>query len=101
MPSIKFSHRYKKLHKALLGQALPKARLLEIINVRLEDLSHWFIAYDTDDGEYELPKTGDYMMLIFEGESGIFTTIRRRTDEKEKYYRSLIGNVFDLIIPPL
>lgn len=95
---IKFSHNYKKI------AGVTEARLLEVININLQNLSDYFIAYDTE-GMYKLPKTGNYMILIFhkEGEranigSNIFTTIRRRTDEKEKYYRENIGKIFTLEI---
>ena len=95
---IKFSHNYKKI------AGVTEARLLEVININLQNLSDYFIAYDTE-GIYELLKTGDYMMLIFHKESentnissNIFTTLRRRTDEKEKYYRENIGKIFTLEI---
>ena len=64
---------------------------------------HKILAYDTE-GIYKLPETGNYMILIFHKESdtnidsNIFTTIRRRTDEKEKYYRENIGKIFTLEI---
>jgi len=55
-------------------------------------------------GLFELPKSGDYMMLIFlkddfsESKLNVFTTMRRRTDEREQYYRSGIGQWFDVIL---
>ena len=95
---IKFSHNYKKIAN------ITEARLLEVINVNLQNLSQEFIAYDTEN-IYKLPKTGNYMILIFHKEnenanisSNIFTTIRRRTNEKEKYYRENIGKIFTLEI---
>lgn len=96
MPSIKFSHRYGKLDS--LG-TIPCARLLEVLNVRLENLSQPFLAYDTDNGTYALPKKGDFLLLICDGDNGIFTTLRRRTPEKERYYRSFIGQMFDVLLP--
>lgn len=94
---IKFSHNYKKI------AGVTKAKLIEVINVNLQNLSQEFLAYDTE-GIYKLPETGNYMILIFHKESdtnidsNIFTTIRRRTDEKEKYYRENIGKIFTLEI---
>jgi len=94
---IKFSHNYKKIAN------ITEARLLEVINVNLQNLSQEFIAYDTEN-IYKLPKTGEYLMLIFHKQSeanmdsNIFTTIRRRTNEKEKYYRENIGKIFTLEI---
>jgi hypothetical protein len=67
----------------------------------LQNLSKEFLAYDTE-GVYDLPKRGDYLILIFHKEgdenigSNIFTTIRRRTPEKEKYYRENIGRIFNI-----
>lgn len=90
---IKFSHNYKKI------AGITEARLIEVINVNLQNLSKEFIEYDTEN-IYKLPKTGNYMILIFHKEceanisSNIFTTIRRRTDEKEKYYRENLGKIF-------
>lgn len=59
--------------------------------------------YDTtyDGGRYELKK-GDYVMLVFLGNLGIpFTTIRPakgRYGDKFIYYRTHIGELFDIII---
>jgi len=50
---IKFSHNYKKI------AGTTEARLLEVINVNLQNLSHYFITYDTDN-MYILPRKGDY-----------------------------------------
>lgn len=98
---IKFSHQYRKLgigHE----QYSAIAKLLDVINVRLEDLSWEFLKYDTDNSLFPLPKKGDYLMLIFlkddicGSKANIFTTLRRRTEEKEKYYRAGIGQWIDV-----
>ena len=97
MNTIKFSHCYKKL----LGTRT-ELTLLEVIGVNLENLSPEFIAYDTDDGLYKLPKRGMYMILIFdkgdEEEKNIFTTLRRWTIKKGLYYRANIGKKFKVEI---
>ncbi|MBE7413393.1 MAG: hypothetical protein HS129_15255 [Leptospiraceae bacterium] len=109
MNKIKFSHTYMKLFEY---DEIPvkEAQLLEVLNIELEKLSGYFITYDTifwDEGEmhpdlYPLPEKGDYLLLIFEKISApnrdIFTTLRRYTQEKEKYYRDSIGKVFDVVI---
>lgn len=76
-----------------------KLFLLEVVNIKLEDLSESFLDYDTDEGTYKLPKKGEYMMLIFKKDTTthLMTTLRRRTADKEKYYRSAIGKWFDVI----
>lgn len=94
---IKFSHYYNKLFAD--GKAIKRAKLLETIPVNLEDLHPSFIAYDTDNGAYELPKKGKYIMLIFaKGNNDIFTTIRRFTPQKFEDYKAKRGEVFQIII---
>lgn len=98
---IKFSHKYSKLCRG--RDFCESLLLLDVINVRLEDLSPTFLEYDTDDGLFELPKKGDYMMLILQKDNttsgtNLMTTLRRRTPEKEKYYREAIGKWFNVVI---
>lgn len=97
MISIKFSHMYEKMLRDFW-----ESQLIGVLPVKLEDLSKGFLQYDTaylDGGElrnYELPKTGDYMILLLiagSGKRGLWTTIRRRTPEKEAYYRRHIGDL--------
>lgn len=95
MKTIKFSHRYKKLEA--LGTE-KRARLLEVLEVQLEKLSPEFLAFDTDNGAYSLPKTGPFLLLIFRSQNGIFPTIRRHTDEKADYYRRSRGELFKVEI---
>lgn len=99
MTVIKFSHFYSKMPRDYR-----LSMLLQVLPIRLEDLSPEFRHYDTtylDGGEekqYPLPATGDYMILLLQAGSGhghIWTTIRRRTPEKEKYYRGLVGKVLN------
>lgn len=98
---IKFSHRYKKL---MYGDRICKRlRLLEVIPVNLEDMSSEFIRYDTDDGAYNLPDQGTYMMLIFlkdvssGSDSNVLTTLRRFTPERYMKYRDNRGKWFDVV----
>lgn len=105
---IKFSHSYDKMPA---GYHLSK--LLDVFPVKLENLSPEFRKYDTtywesdEEKQYPLPTKGDYMILLLRSTavsddagnvtepSQLWTTIRRRTPEKEKYYRSLIGQVVE------
>lgn len=100
--NIKFSHKYPKLisHD---GNICEMAKLLDVININIENLSNCFLNYDTANGLFGLPRKGDYMMLIFlkDGKlfhDNLFTTLRRRTPEKEKFYRESIGTWFDIEI---
>jgi len=99
MNTIKFSHRYTKLPDAI--NSGDEVTLLEVLNSRFEDLHPAFIQYDatTDKGElYPLPKTGGCLVLIFQFNNDIFTTVRRHTPEKERYYKGLRGEVLQLVI---
>jgi hypothetical protein len=102
MLKITFSHNYKKL-ASCTGQVIYTAKLIEVVKVDLADLSKDFLDYDTE-GLYKFPKIGIYLILIFQKPrnvdntiSNIFTTIRRNTEEKERFYRSSIGKIFDIV----
>jgi hypothetical protein len=63
-----------------------------------------FVQYDASypDGNGEVdyyPLTGDkYMVLVFLGDKLIpFTTARQWTKEKEQYYQTSLGKLFDIV----
>jgi hypothetical protein len=106
MIKIKFSHRYDKFPRDF-----QLSNLLDVIPVKLEDLSMDFILYDTSYTEgmenklYSLPKRGDYMILMLQAGSGngrLWTTIRSQKGkggiDKLDYYKSHIGEVVECII---
>ena len=95
---LHFSYLYQKLQRALGDNR--QAVLLHVMPVALKRLSKEFLAYDTDNGTYRLPKTGSYLMLILHGSKGLFTTLRRRTPQKERHYRSLVGRFVEVVIEP-
>ena len=99
MNRINFSYSFPKLYGED-GNPISRCRLLQVQPVDLAELSVELIEYDTAHGAYLLPSKGDYLMLIFlkPGSIHLFTTLRRRTPEKEKYYRSKIGEVFHIQI---
>jgi hypothetical protein len=101
MPIIKFSYHFPKLIGED-GYPIRAARLIEVLDVEISDLSEEFIQYDTGHGLYRLPPRGAFLMLIFQkpGFVNLFTTIRRSTPEKRDYYRSQVGERFDLQIQP-
>jgi hypothetical protein len=101
MKTIKFSHRYRKMPRDF-----QKSLLLEVLPIKLEDLSYHFLHYDTlysdyqmEDCNYPLPPKGDYMILLLqsgEGNGQLWTTIRSqwgKIGNKLEYYRGLIGEV--------
>lgn len=96
VPSIKFSHTYQKLNAlSNTGRVDENIVLLEVLRINLEDLHEPFLSYDTE-GKFVLPRKGKYLLLIFEKEGGIFTTIRRETPSKLEWYTSQIGHEFQL-----
>lgn len=98
---ILFSHLYKKL---LVAPDTPArtATLLDVIPVKLQQLSNHFLRYDTDGFKFHLPYSGDYIMLIFRKEltNDLFTTLRKAEQEKVIYYRQARGEIFKIEILP-
>lgn len=104
MPSIKFSHLYHKLLSDL-GEPIKTATLLQVLPIELEKLTKPFIEYDTDNGKYQLPYHGVYIILLFQKHASdggdLFTTVRpqfTRFGNTQKYYESLCGFEFNIII---
>ena len=99
MLKIKFTHQYYKLQSQ--GD---RARLIAAIPYSIDkDTPSDFLAYDTwyyMDGHYKL-KPGDYVLLLFLGANGVFTTIRPRKGrygDKLEYYSAHIGEEFEIVI---
>jgi hypothetical protein len=91
MNIIKFSHEYKKLNHEQCGV------LLSVHRIYLEEQSQAFLEYDTE-GIYKLPKEGSFLLLSFLGNGGtFFTTLRRTTPEKWRYYNSMILKEFEFV----
>ena len=103
MNTIKFSHFYSKLPRDY-----QYSKLLQVLPVKLEELSPEFRQYDTtylDGGEekqYPLPAKGNYMILLLQAGSGhghLWTTIRNqwhgRGLNKLHYYKSMVGEIFE------
>ena len=114
MNRIKFSHKYYKMPY----MADNKTKLVQMFIEHSDNFSKEFIEYDTKirpEGYYKLPKN-KYIVLLFLNEitalpSGkpyskdiefvgynLWTTIRRWTPQKEKYYRERIGQEFEVIV---
>jgi len=113
---LKFSHEYEKL-PCDFGESVA---LVSVCEVDIEKLPEWFLDYDTEycepsyseDGDYLgtevkhyfLPKEGKFLVLttaynkkeMFSSKVELFTTIRRSTPEKKRYYESKIGEEFKL-----
>ncbi len=93
MKTIKFSHKYKKM-----PHHCKNARLLEVLNTTKEELSEEFIEYDTvtlKGDNYPLPD-GKLIVLLLWCNDELWTTIRRYTLEKDRYYKSMRGEIFKI-----
>ncbi len=104
MTQIKFSHIYQKLLDSH-NDAVDTATLLHVNIIELSEAHQSFIAYDTDDGKYKLPDKGKYLMLLFlkphesyVTDKNIFTTLRRYTPEKHRYYMEQRDKVFNIVL---
>ena len=94
MKKIKFSHRYDKL---LEMASTPT--LIQVLKIHYNDLSEYMLRYDAtisdSDEMYPVPKC-ELILLIFQSSKNmIFTTIRRYTPEKFRYYKDAEGEIFE------
>jgi homospermidine synthase len=80
-----------------------KTVLLDVLVADRSELSAAFVDWDTAHnslgklGNYKLPKGKVFILLLLTG-GKLWTTIRRWTPQKEKYYRFLIGQDFQIEI---
>jgi hypothetical protein len=91
---IKFSYPFSKLFHN--SSPIGAAKLLQVIETDYSDLTQEFKDYDTDFGKYPLPKKGPCILLIFQKNGGIFTTVRRSIPHKVEYYKKAVGQMFDI-----
>lgn len=101
MKQIKFSHDYWKLPSKIRLSGKGVAILLQVIKIHFNELSTWFKNYDTYyfDNHYELPNTDLILLLLRTKDTPeLFTTIRRYTQNKWKYYKELEGQSFEVIL---
>lgn len=88
---IRFSHDYEKLN----GEEDAELKYIDVLE--LSDQTKGFIDYDTQNGTFKLPKSGAYILLLFAGGNGtFFTTLRRFTPSKWRYYREAVGLFFNI-----
>lgn len=94
-PVIKFSNSYTKM-----PDDLSPSTLLEVFVVD-DDLSQAFVNYDTqilDGGKYNLPRGKKLVLLLQNKDNVLWTTIRRHTSCKERYYRKIRGSVVNIVV---
>ena len=92
---IKFSQNYEKLSKIDPSQPVV---LLEVFIKMREHLADAFLDYDTrydTDGKYEL--IGErFLVLLFEQNGNLFTTLRNFKHDKAGYYFGMRGKKMDI-----
>ena len=97
---IKFSYEYTKMPE-FLSDNFNEAELLAVFFGDRNDLHKDFVEYDTEywengeKGNYPLPQ-GKLLILLLKTDTILWTTIRRWTPQKEKYYRSNVGEIFKI-----
>lgn len=94
-PIIKFSNRYTKM-----PPDPSPSTLLEVFVVD-DDLHVGFVDYDTQisgGGKYKLPNGNKLVLLLQNMDGVLWTTIRRHTSCKERYYREIRGCVVDIVV---
>jgi len=97
MKTIKFTHQYAKLNVLLPGE--DSAKLVLVKEVLLQKLPREFLNWDTDDGLYTFPKSGKYLLLVFETQNGVFHTLRPAWPlYKKSYYEKSLGEMFHIFI---
>jgi hypothetical protein len=101
MSQIKFSHHYVKLNKIDTSRPVT---LVQLFHTNTLALSDEFVEYDTvywdgvEKKHYPLEKGMPVLFLLFVDFNGtLFSTVRRSTPEKEKYYLGKIGMTFDVV----
>lgn len=97
IPVIIFSHHYKKMPAGVATFCESFVCGIEVTHYN--DLTPDFIKQDTEyeGGFYPLPK-GKLLVITIFTEGVKWTTVRRWTEKKEKYYIGLLGKEVHIII---
>lgn len=102
-PKIRFIRDFDKLPNSVHGK---KARLFFTRIIELEKQTQAFLEFDTryrhkPFGHYELSQFGKRLLLIFDCEGCIFTTIRQFDWKTYDYYRGLEGELLEVVLDDL
>ncbi len=103
MKTIRFSHR--DYDKFLRIEKRPPftARLLQVFLLQREDITDAFRVYDTKyytekgDPEYYSLEGRLWIVLLFETDGLLFTTMRKATTPKLQYYKGAQGEEFTIV----
>lgn len=93
----------KWLQKLTVIDTSQPVQLIHVSATRIGRLTGEFLRYDTkftgDRGYYNLEGYDHIILLMFQDRSGaIFTTLRPYTEPKHSYYRSQIGQEFEVVV---
>lgn len=95
--TIKFSHHYKKMPPVLSGTYIKGVYVCEYANLSPDQIAD---DTETDDGRhYQLPQSR-LICIDFWSEYGTWSTMRRFTPEKYKYYLEHLGQEVNIAIVP-
>lgn len=96
MNVIKFCHDYFKKPE--------DGVLIQVFKTHFKELSDNFIVYDAcfenaagNNDLYQLPRTDLIVLVFLRRNNTLYTTVRRWTPEKEKYYRAKVGELFKVV----
>lgn len=96
MRSIKFSAEYHKM-----PMDYNPSKLIQIIPINNCELDQPFIEYDTkkiNNTYYPLSFSNGIILLLLTEDGYLWTTIRRHTPSKWNYYKSMVGEWFEIRI---
>lgn len=96
MKNILFSQQYTKM-----PDDPSPSTLLEVFVVDRVDLCNEFVEYDTritDGGNYKLVHGKLLVLLLKTRGNDLWTTIRRCTSCKLRYYRKIRGSVVNIVV---
>ena len=100
--NIKFEDTYEKM--PFQAEKPVSATLLQVFRLHKRDMSPAFIEYDTrkKNGKQYFLQDQEYLVLLLKANipnvSFVFTTCRSWNEEKEDYYKSMVGKTFGLKI---
>jgi len=108
IPTIKFSHIYNKMRLSDDTIVPRTALLMEVFVAVSEELHPRLVEWDTAHFDnalnnwayYKLPK-GKVLVLLLKTHDMIWTTIRRYTPAKHKYYLNKRWSDFNILIDDL
>ena len=104
MKVIRFSHSDYEKFQQIQKRPPFTARLLQVFLLQDDDVSESFREYDTryytENGytEYHSLRSRLWIVLLFETDTGLFTTMRSANTSKLQYYQDAQGEEFEIAV---